>query len=79
VKSLDPVPTKLLPQAQAEQLFGGKTSGIKSCDQVAQRTWTLNMSIRIEPTKAVYSRKLISSIVIEAWRIIDSVNRFKSI
>jgi hypothetical protein len=79
VKSIDLAPRELFTQAQAEQLFGGKTTGIRSCDQVAQHTATLKMSIPIEPAKAVYFRKLISSTVIEAWRTIESVNRFKSI
>jgi hypothetical protein len=57
VKLRDPVPRKLFTQAQDQQLFGGKTTGIKSSDQVAQRTTTLNMSIPIEPAKAGYSRK----------------------
>jgi hypothetical protein len=50
-------PRKSFIQAQAEQLFSGKTTDIKSCDQVAQRTTTLNMSIPIEPAKAVSSGK----------------------
>jgi hypothetical protein len=44
-------------QAKAEQLFGGMTTGIKSGDQFAQRIKSFNLSIPIDSTKAVYSRK----------------------